>query len=518
MAHDLKDASIDAVAAHSSQEKVEDSDVAGEDVVFWTAEEEKRLVRKIDLVVMPVLLFAFLGLQLDRGNIGNAATDNFMADVGITQDMYNVGTQLLATGIVLLEIPSNMILYRVGPNIWIGCQIIAWGLVATFQMFQKGLGGYLSTRLLLGLCEAGFIPASLYTLSLWYTAPELSKRFAIFYLGNLVASAIAGLLAFGILQMRGISGLAGWQWLFLIEGLITIVAGITYLVVFPGTPSKPVTLIGIKHFNEREATILRRRVEIDDASKRQHTTKITLKDIKDTLSNWTIYPHILIPLVAYSLAAVYGTYGPTLVASFGYNKIKANAMMSIGTWISVIFTVTGGFVADKTGKRGYAVLTMLFGLFLFQSHKLIYRCLPDHAPGSTKFGILTMGIATLVWWHPVNGSWLSINATSSPDRSVRLALFVMAANASGIIGGQLLRSDDAPYYHRGFTIITVFISITVVLAGIAVLQYVYLNKKVAKLTAEVEHQRATQPLGSEGVVDQDVEYGRYVRPGRYYSW
>ena len=125
-------------------------------------------------------------------------TDGFLADVGITQDWFNVGQQLLYLGIVLLEIPSNVILYRVGPKVWIGGQILAWGLVATFQMFQKGLSSFLITRLLLGLFEAGFIPASLYVLSSWYTTAEISKRFAIFFLGNGLASAVNGLLAYGM--------------------------------------------------------------------------------------------------------------------------------------------------------------------------------------------------------------------------------------------------------------------------------------------------------------------------------
>lgn len=92
----------------------------------------------------------FFFLQLDRGNIGNALTDNFLKDVGITQFQYNIGQQLLSAGIVILEIPSNLMLYRFGPRIWISGQIFAWGLVGTFQAFQSGLGGFLSTRLLLG--------------------------------------------------------------------------------------------------------------------------------------------------------------------------------------------------------------------------------------------------------------------------------------------------------------------------------------------------------------------------------
>lgn len=140
----------------------------------------------------------FFALQLDRGNIGSALNDNFLKDAGITQYQYNIGQQLLSAGIVLLEIPSNLLLYRFGPRVWISSQIFAWGLVATFQAFQKGLGAYLSTRLLLGLCEAGFIPGGLYMLSMYYKKEETSKRFAVYFFGNNLGSACTGLLAYGM--------------------------------------------------------------------------------------------------------------------------------------------------------------------------------------------------------------------------------------------------------------------------------------------------------------------------------
>lgn len=91
----------------------------------WTQDEEKRAKRKVDLVLMPLLMLGFFCLQLDRGNISNAITDNFRPDVGISQNQFNVGQQLLSTGIVLLELPANILLYRLGPSIWLSCQVVA---------------------------------------------------------------------------------------------------------------------------------------------------------------------------------------------------------------------------------------------------------------------------------------------------------------------------------------------------------------------------------------------------------
>jgi MFS family permease len=107
------------------------------------------------------------------------------------------------------------VLQRVGPKVWLTGQILAWGLVATFQNFITNYAGYLVTRTLLGLCEAGFIPGALYTMSTWYKRSETSLRVSLFYLGNLLASAVTSLIGAGILSMGDRYGVAGWRWLFI---------------------------------------------------------------------------------------------------------------------------------------------------------------------------------------------------------------------------------------------------------------------------------------------------------------
>lgn len=107
-----------------------------------------------------------------------------MEDVGIDQNQFNVGQQLLSLGIVLFEIPSNMILYRVGPGKWLTLQLFLFGLVSLFQAFQKGYPAFLLTRFLLGATESGFIPGGLWTMSTWYTRDETAKRVMLFYIGQ----------------------------------------------------------------------------------------------------------------------------------------------------------------------------------------------------------------------------------------------------------------------------------------------------------------------------------------------
>lgn len=167
------------------------------------------------MILLPILGLAFFVLQMDRGNIANALTSTITKDIGVDTNQINAGNSILSAGIVVLEIPSNVLLQRVGPQRWLSGQILAWGLVALFQNFITNYAGYIVTRLLLGLCEAGFIPGALYTMSTWYKKDESSLRISIFFLGNLLASATTSLIGAGILSMGDRYGVAGWRWLFI---------------------------------------------------------------------------------------------------------------------------------------------------------------------------------------------------------------------------------------------------------------------------------------------------------------
>ncbi|KAJ4174975.1 hypothetical protein NW754_005394 [Fusarium falciforme] len=442
----------------------------------WTEEEEKRLLRKVDLIILPLLILGFFALQLDRGNIGNALTDGFFKDVGITQNQFNVGQQLLSLGIILLEIPSNLILYRVGPTIWIGGQIVAWGLVATFQAFQKGLGPFMATRLLLGLCEAGFIPASLFTLTRWYKREETSKRYSWFFIGNLVAGAVTGLIAYGILHMRGVAGLAGWQWLFILEGIFTILVGIAFLVTFPTQVAKPVSLLGFRYFNEREAQILYERVLRDDPTKAQVKQSVTWEEMRNVLTDWKLLLsrrlHHLRSRTRFCLWFICTKLGCQL-------WIQASRVQRhVFSWImaTVVYQLVLG-LGEMRARGPMVVLGFVIGL----AFNIGMYVLVDSTNSNLKFAIFTLSNAFSWPWHPVNGAWLSLNARTPGERSVTLAIHIMSANCAGIVGKQLFRSEDAPNYPIGFGVIMALTAVAVVLSCVANLQYYFCNgRKLAR--------------------------------------
>jgi MFS family permease len=196
---------------------------------------------RVDSSVLALLFLGLLVFQLDRMNIASALTGGFAKDIHITQSTVNAGNQLMFMGIVVLEIPSNMLLQHVrrnstlnpvcttqltaepmqlGPRKWMSAQVFIFGLVATLQPLIRNRGGFLATRLVLGFCEAGYIPGATYTLSTWYTKRELARRIAVLFFGMFGGNALSPLLASGILKLDGRRGLSGWQWLFLRKLLI----------------------------------------------------------------------------------------------------------------------------------------------------------------------------------------------------------------------------------------------------------------------------------------------------------
>ncbi|GKT82752.1 LOW QUALITY PROTEIN: major facilitator superfamily transporter [Colletotrichum tofieldiae] len=146
---------------------------------------------RIDLTVLPLLVLGLLMFQLDRMNLASALTAGFAKDIDVSQDTINLGNQLMFMGTVVLEIPCNLLLQWFGPRKWISLQVLLFGLVGTLQVLVKNRAGFLAIRLMLGLAEAGYIPASMYTLSTWYTKRELAKRIAIFMFGQFGGNALS---------------------------------------------------------------------------------------------------------------------------------------------------------------------------------------------------------------------------------------------------------------------------------------------------------------------------------------
>ncbi|KLO83673.1 nicotinamide mononucleotide permease [Fusarium fujikuroi] len=463
----------------------------------WTEDEEKAVVRKLDMILMPLLVLGFYALQLDRSNISNALTDTLTTDLNITKDDVNLGDQLMMAGIIIAEIPSNIILQKLGAPIWLTGQVLIWGTVALTQAWVTNVHSFFATRFLLGFCEAGFIPGGQYMLALFYREKELALRTSIFYFGNYFATATGSLIAAGVLQMGGIAGLAGWQWLFIIEGIFTLLVFVVFILLLPRSPVHTRPIHGyFDLFTSREREIMHDRIYQEDISKTEAHANITVRDVVAALADYRIWIHTILNLVSLAPKGGLQLYGPTIIRSLGFSKINSNLLNSVSSFLVVVLSFAVAWASDKTKQRGLWCMaaflwSITFGGALFGS---------TDKDKWTKYALFTLLSSGNALSQGLNDAWLSINARSAETRSIGLAMVVIGSNAGGLAGKQLFRESDAPKYTKGFLAVVLLYAAALPITAMIMGVYWRQNKKLERELVE-----------NEDSVDVDERTGRSQR-------
>jgi MFS family permease len=206
------DPSMDAIEYESKEPSSPEIDYA----------VEKKLVGKIDQVIVPLVMITYLLCFLDRTNIGNARLYGLEKDLQLRATQYQTAVALLFVTYVLVEIPSNLMLKYFTPSRYIAVLTIAWGIISTLTGVVQNFGGLIACRLLLGLVEGGLFPGLTIYLTMFYTKAELALRIGYLFVSSAIAGACGGLLAYGIGYMDGLAGQSGWRWVFIIEGIVCV--------------------------------------------------------------------------------------------------------------------------------------------------------------------------------------------------------------------------------------------------------------------------------------------------------
>jgi len=193
-----------------------------------TAALGRATLAKVAWRLLPFLLLLYVVAWLDRVNIGFAALQ-MNADLAFSDAVYGFGAGIFFIGYALFEVPSNLILVRVGARLWIARIMITWGIVSVAMMFVSGPIEFYALRFLLGVAEAGFLPGIIYYLGNWFPAADRARALSWFMLAIPLSTVIGGPLAGALLQLDGWHGLQGWQWLFLLEGLPAVLLGFVVL-------------------------------------------------------------------------------------------------------------------------------------------------------------------------------------------------------------------------------------------------------------------------------------------------
>ncbi|KAG8691829.1 hypothetical protein FRC11_008453 [Ceratobasidium sp. 423] len=205
--------------------------------VGFAPEDTKRLLSKLDRRILPWMAGLFLLSYLDRSNIGNARLDGLEKDLGLHGLQFNNALAIFYPFYVISEVPSNMILKRTRASFWFAFLMVSWGTIMTLMGLVKNYTGLMIARTFLGIAEGGLFPGIAFYITLWYRRSETGARMAIYYAAATVAGAFGGLLARGISEMRGVGGLKGWSWIFILEGLLTIIIAAAAYFFIPDHPS-----------------------------------------------------------------------------------------------------------------------------------------------------------------------------------------------------------------------------------------------------------------------------------------
>ncbi|KAK9234135.1 major facilitator superfamily domain-containing protein [Lipomyces kononenkoae] len=272
-----------------------------------------KVVRKVDLLVLPTIGILYILNYVDRQNLAAAKLQGIMEDLNMSTQQFATAISILFVGYLPFQIPSNLIITKVSrPGMYICFAVAIWGTISASTAAAKTYGQLLAVRAVLGAVEAAFFPGVIYYLSAWYTKKELGKRIAGLYIAQQVGNAFGGLFAAAILQLNGVHNIAGWQWLFIIEGSATVGIGVICACIMPEFPHNSRILSQL----ERDMAVWR--IESEAGAAEGTENESALRGLKQALSD----PKLLLLIVANMLSQTQGSianFFPTLVASLNFN-------------------------------------------------------------------------------------------------------------------------------------------------------------------------------------------------------
>ncbi|KAK4496342.1 hypothetical protein PRZ48_012322 [Zasmidium cellare] len=411
---------------------------------------ERKLLAKIDLHVVPFLCILYLAAFLDRINISNANVFGLSDDLHLNGDKFNTALVIFFVPYVLFEIPSNILLKKFKPNVWLSLNMFMFGFVTIMQGLVQNYSGLLATRFWLGFFEAGMFPGCFYLLGAWYRRHEAQKRFSFFFESTTLAGAFGGLLAAAIGKMDGIRGYPGWRWIFILEGCGTVLISFIFYFTLPGFPEQA------KWLSQDEKNYVSARLQVEQG-KSAIERSITLKDVGRVFKDYKVvvagfmYFGLIVP--AYS----YAYFSPGIIQGYGYGKIQTQ-LHSVPPWAAAFgFAMLMATLSDYTKHRfAYIIFSICVAIAGFAI------LIAVHDNRSLQYGALfmvTMGTYTAM---PIIVCWFNMNLGGHHRRAVGSAWQVGFGNIGGIIAVFVFLKKDAPKYITGYSVCIAFTIVSII--------------------------------------------------------
>ncbi|KAA1471527.1 MFS general substrate transporter [Dentipellis sp. KUC8613] len=416
-------------------------------------DEERRLLRKFDWLLLPPLTFMYLCNALDKGNVGNAKTAGWDKDIHLTGDQYYLLVMIFYVPFCLFGTPISIFIKRFSAARVLPIMMIGFGAMALCTAAAKNFSQIFAIRFFLGIFESAMLPGVVFYLSTFYKRNELASRVGLFYAAASIAGAFSGLIAFGVFHIRS-TKYHTWQYLFWIEGGSTVAFAILALLWLPKSPSTWWFL------SAREKELARQRI-LADASVAVDE-KLNIRDAFRPFKDWQYWVWAVISLsLGVPLASV-NNFLPQIVASLGYSTVKTNlytvAPNVVGTVALILLTFSSDYFRERSIHICIPLATTIAGF-------IVLGCInPLESKGVAYFAcfLLTMGAfspSVLV------ASWYSNNTPSENRRAVVAAVMIAIANAAGLISTNVFRAQDEPKYVPALITSAVFGALCLVLVA-----------------------------------------------------
>ncbi|MEC5409237.1 MFS transporter [Paraburkholderia sp. MPAMCS5] len=380
----------------------------------------ERTLAKAFRRILPFIFLCYVVSYLDRTNVGFAAL-TMNRDLGLTASQFGVGAGLFFIGYFLFEIPSNLIMQKVGARIWIARIMITWGLLSMATAFVVGPKSFAAARFLLGLAEAGFTPGIYLYFTHWFPGKWRAKVTAAFLVGIPVANMIGSPISGALLQLGGLHGLRSWQWLLLIEGLPAVLLGIVCLFSLADRPEKA------RWLTAEEKATLARRLELEQGDiGAKHG-----RNLRDALTNWRVFVLAFINFCGIVGSLGVGLWMPQIIKQFGVEHAVVGWLTAIPYAIGAVVMLLWARLASRSrncipyvaGALAIAALALCISAFIdVPLFKLMALCV-------TVSGILAF---QATYWAIPSG-FLTGRAAAGG-----LALIVSIGNLGGFVGPSMI--------------------------------------------------------------------------------
>ncbi|RYP21222.1 hypothetical protein DL765_002361 [Monosporascus sp. GIB2] len=420
---------------------------------------ERKIVMRIDWRLVPFLCILYLLAFLDRVNIANARSFHLMEDLKLQGVEYNTALTIFFVPYILFEVPSNILLKRFSPRIWLPTCMFMFGLVTVLQGFVQNYGGLLATRF--------FLAQDFSRLGCFLVVSTCSTKSAL-PANQYDSGAFGGLLASAIGKMDGIRGYHGWRWIFILEGILTCAVSLLFFFIFPSFPEQA------KWLNEEERAYVKARLQAD-TGRNAAERKVSFGDFLTVMKDHRVwlggfmYFGLIVPAYGYAY------FAPAIISTYNYNPIQTQ-LHSVPPWAASFgFSLLIAALSDATKLRAPFALAPLalsiagFGILLSVHDKVQVQY--------AALCLVTMGTYGAM---PIIVCWFNMNLGGHHRRSIGTAWQVGFGNIGGIIATYSFLSTDAPRFVKGYAIAISFTVLSIIACTIYLISIMAENRKRAK--------------------------------------